>query len=771
MRDYTEVIRDAVLRSIAPNRSLFLWVIRAPTGYGKSILAHQWAARYGKDAYWLSVSASEIDDDGKAACDRLKEAFTLGYDAFVIDDFDRAPHTVVHTIRRVIESGTITRPLILITREPLPFSIAPITASGQAIQIGPESLLFSAEETAQLVEESMVETVLRLSGGWPIAVSLIARTLAAMPVPNPSRGGALADARDDIGRYILQHIWPTIDHATRRIVAFCASFSSIPEDLIHSGALGEESPAALREAVDMQILLRQRGMIELHPLFKALPIEPYDDTIETGRIALQWLLSHGLRSVALRYAIALDRRSVEEVLSAGTLTLDSPEERRRFAEVLEREVPEDVRAGAAAQVALAGIALTGGKVERAERYVSRSRSLLGAYRREYGDEMADILAARTDIMAANGHLIKGAIDEARTLTARAAGVLGKTEPLQLCAIYTAIAVIDLWTDPGPVAAIEGFETAARYADAGGSRSLRASALVQRAIAIRLFGDLQRAEELVDALLSEIETEGSETHALDKCKEIDALVVAWTEKAVILRDSGRIDEALAWSEKSLNAVPYTESILSVWWATLEQVRLQIELGEYALAERTLRWLDGQTSPVTVPPWFRFEAKALAGTITIASGDALRYQRWKEMIPIDRWEYQEIAAAPIWRTIISGAAVFKESLDPRIKKRYGELRMRLNASGHHFLADRLVVSLDSPARAARGEDDVTTIEELSEREREVLQALADGRSNADLAEELFVSRNTIKTHLQHIYAKLAVANRTQAVAVGRTMGIVA
>jgi LuxR family maltose regulon positive regulatory protein len=55
----------------------------------------------------------------------------------------------------------------------------------------------------------------------------------------------------------------------------------------------------------------------------------------------------------------------------------------------------------------------------------------------------------------------------------------------------------------------------------------------------------------------------------------------------------------------------------------------------------------------------------------------------------------------------------------------------------------------------------VEPLSERELEVLRLLAAGRSNAELAQTLVVSMSTVKTHLQHIYGKLAVSNRTQAV----------
>ena len=52
-------------------------------------------------------------------------------------------------------------------------------------------------------------------------------------------------------------------------------------------------------------------------------------------------------------------------------------------------------------------------------------------------------------------------------------------------------------------------------------------------------------------------------------------------------------------------------------------------------------------------------------------------------------------------------------------------------------------------------------LTDRERYVLRLAAEGRSNREIAAELFISQATVKTHLQNVYAKLSVANRVQAV----------
>jgi DNA-binding CsgD family transcriptional regulator len=61
-------------------------------------------------------------------------------------------------------------------------------------------------------------------------------------------------------------------------------------------------------------------------------------------------------------------------------------------------------------------------------------------------------------------------------------------------------------------------------------------------------------------------------------------------------------------------------------------------------------------------------------------------------------------------------------------------------------------------------------VSEREYEVLTLLAVGLSNREIAERLFVSPNTVKTHLAHLYEKLAVSRRTQAVSKAKELRLI-
>jgi LuxR family maltose regulon positive regulatory protein len=63
----------------------------------------------------------------------------------------------------------------------------------------------------------------------------------------------------------------------------------------------------------------------------------------------------------------------------------------------------------------------------------------------------------------------------------------------------------------------------------------------------------------------------------------------------------------------------------------------------------------------------------------------------------------------------------------------------------------------------------IEALTERELEVLWMLAAGKRNQEIADELVVTLHTVKKHVTHTFEKLGVANRTQAVARARQLGL--
>lgn len=91
------------------------------------------------------------------------------------------------------------------------------------------------------------------------------------------------------------------------------------------------------------------------------------------------------------------------------------------------------------------------------------------------------------------------------------------------------------------------------------------------------------------------------------------------------------------------------------------------------------------------------------------------------------------------------------------------MRAAARGETVLAprvaQRLVARMRQPAPVA-----------LTAREAEVLNAVADGLSNAEIGRRLVIAEATVKTHLLRVFAKLDVGDRTRAVVVALERGLI-
>lgn len=107
----------------------------------------------------------------------------------------------------------------------------------------------------------------------------------------------------------------------------------------------------------------------------------------------------------------------------------------------------------------------------------------------------------------------------------------------------------------------------------------------------------------------------------------------------------------------------------------------------------------------------------------------------------------------RTVARGDAVVSPRVTRRLLEEYADKLPDLSSNGSGTSGD------SHPALA-----------QLTEREREVLLAVADGLSNAEIAERLYVSEATVKSHVGRLLAKLGLRDRVQAVVFAFQSGLV-
>jgi ATP/maltotriose-dependent transcriptional regulator MalT len=174
--------------------------------------------------------------------------------------------------------------------------------------------------------------------------------------------------------------------------------------------------------------------------------------------------------------------------------------------------------------------------------------------------------------------------------------------------------------------------------------------------------------------------------------------------------------------------------------------------------------------TTPPALAYRALAAAESARGAGRDA----NWTEAIDASRraGDPYLVAYALLRRAEVACAAADRESASPAAQEA-ARLAAALGAAPLleevRALARRARLRIE--AAAPEAEPAATGIDALglTQREREVLQLLADGRSNPQIAAELFISRKTASVHVSNILGKLGVASRGEAAAVAHRLGL--
>ncbi|OTG77108.1 DNA-binding response regulator [Acinetobacter sp. ANC 4169] len=140
----------------------------------------------------------------------------------------------------------------------------------------------------------------------------------------------------------------------------------------------------------------------------------------------------------------------------------------------------------------------------------------------------------------------------------------------------------------------------------------------------------------------------------------------------------------------------------------------------------------------------------------------------ILVISAWSTQE----SLFSAIKAGATgyVLKERDDAEVKLSIRSI-LRGGAPIDPFIAQEILKQISAAVIPASHDQKLidAEMELLTNRETEILNLVAQGMSNREIAEQLFVSKYTVESHIKHIYRKLSVTKRTKAVSAARSLGI--
>jgi DNA-binding NarL/FixJ family response regulator len=137
----------------------------------------------------------------------------------------------------------------------------------------------------------------------------------------------------------------------------------------------------------------------------------------------------------------------------------------------------------------------------------------------------------------------------------------------------------------------------------------------------------------------------------------------------------------------------------------------------------------------------------------------------IVVLTTFDYDEY----VYEAIKAGASAFllKDSPQEQLVT-----AVRVVAAGdallHPSITRRLIE--DFAARPTPRSGTPPELQQLSERELDVMREVARGRSNAEIAERLYLSRDTVKTHLGHVFSKLGLRDRAQVVVTAYETGLI-
>ncbi|MFH9330185.1 LuxR C-terminal-related transcriptional regulator [Streptomyces althioticus] len=736
----------------------------------------------------------------------------------VLDEFDRvtAPEIAAQLDFLLRHSAPGLR-LVLVTRtEPL-LPLHRYRAAGELTEIRDAELAFTPGEAARLMEAhglrlspAAVRGVVERTRGWAAGLRLCA--LAAEQAPDPELCLKEFEAdRSAVADFLLAEVLKRQDDGTQELLLRVSVLERFGPRLANAVTGRADAEAVLARLHRGNAFVQHvgHGVYRLHPLFAEIlrahlrmrrpGLEP-----ELHRRAAVCLRTAGALPAALGHGAAADDWEFTASALVDDLALGQFFTGPR-ADILDAlfsrmgprggdgPAPEIVRAAAR----LSRGDLAGGAVrlrraqERTGRYDGPADGTDTAAVR-MGCALLDALVAR--LSGAPGRA-EDAVREAEALRELLPAELLDRHPEFFALLLDHLGSARLWAGDFAGARTALTRAAATGPGAPATALPREDALARLALLDVLHGRPGRAERTARAALAETERSGIAPPASSGVERVVLAAVA-VEREELAQARELLDTA-GESHPALR-----DPVLEAGRA-LVAARLHLANGEPGAAWKTV----GTGVPAdTVSPWARGETALVAAAVDLAEGRPQDAVALLPEVPRD----QPACAVGAARVLLAAGrpeaavrlldrAAVDEHAGPAVTVRAALVRARAaDRAGDAASARRLVAHAVTEAhreglRRALAEagswirpylppgprhrpapprptgSPAPPVEELSGRERDVLRRLALAMSTEEIAADLYVSVNTVKTHLKNAYRKLSVGRRSEAVRRAREAGL--
>ena len=751
------------------------------------------------------------------AISRLDEAA-----AMVLDDYQNVESSDVNEIvLRIVDESPETLGVVIASRSAPPLPLARLRVRGALGEIGTEDLRFPAEDAGHLIHQlSGVELTSEAlqalnwrTEGWAAGLQLAALSLRRAQDPSLFIESFSGDHRHVVD-FLMEEVWASIDPETKTHLMRLSVVSSFNASLCDALS-GETTGRQVIDHIDKLNLFlvpldSQREWYRFHRLFADLLKRQLDeseiDVKQLHRRAARWFSASSMSEEELEHwylAEEWTRFMDMAVECRNDVWTYRPEDWIRPALC---EVPDDEAVEHRQFLELLAIYLiTLGDVPTA---LSKLNLLDRATRDDEPNQRAPYLAIRAFLFAASGRDPVSAESQARSALETASPADGST--LARARLALAIALLDLGFSEE---AEELLATESSVERRGDSYLTFIGARVRRVQASLASGKLNAALLRLDTL--DVERKRRARFPVVMCELFRAQILL--QRARFSDCEKCLRSAFSLIEEGRGLQQHSAQILSA--------RVHYCSRDFEMAASALGTAIALATRASNPSQVR-EAEAFLATLHLASGQSARLEAWMEEIGLEGYcrhplirerEQLTMVKALIARgeLVEAGKLAGEAAENARLQRRLpiviealclealageragrhrsarstlevalelaapDDIRLTFVELGEQLepLASRLHLAYDpwsriasEPSRCRPQEAQRSLlVEPLSDRELEVVAELLSGRSNKEMAEKLFVSTNTVKTHLRNIYGKLGVHSRGQAMAQARALGL--